>query len=417
MNSKLNILLSSLIISILSVGQAQDSAPIRIGKFGLDTITLYPEQKTKVTIPTQNNFGASMNEQSFTTPAFIQYVLDSDKPLRILEIGPGEGFSLQELLLAQGEKDQSFTYSCVDLAPGTIQKIMSIFSKYRKKKCNALGKIHEGNAIDFMTGQHSAYDVILCNNVTHYLSPLEQLDFLTRCQLSLALGGTLFLSQCYITGGENWMMEGQNSRSQMALTSQFKENIQSGDIWPGYIIQADIAQSMIRYSLEAQGSQRVWYHPTLHSPKTLSDLVSLFGFKISSSQLFAEYTIASSTDFVMSTPRCGVIATKTDMLPDPRLIDYIQAAQDKILEIALLELDTLKSPISNSIFDNINTLLDKLTLRIQHPQIDSKSKEMLAREIPVFRKQAQTYKNGRNADMYLKGLQNVIQQIVNITQQ
>lgn len=282
-----------------------------------------------------NGFGVSY-DHSFVSPEFIERIFSSSSPLKVLEIGPGDGRVLKKLLSDPRNGDHSFVYHFVDPSALAQKSIESIKKKYNSNPNNIIAKAadrHKGDVRSFLDGKLDVYDLILCNNVLHYFTPVEQLKIMGLIQQSVKQGGEIFLSQSSIASGDIWGIGLSPDKMKVILLEQFSANQANNDLWPGFIIEG---MASVHISMNYEYTKRYspipmgWSYPTLHSPATFRDLLETYGFEVETCVNFTEIVDNNGEGtYKAVSVRVGAIAKKARPINKDRFDLYSQRAQKK----------------------------------------------------------------------------------------
>ncbi|MBX3458094.1 MAG: class I SAM-dependent methyltransferase [Candidatus Paracaedibacteraceae bacterium] len=348
--------------------------------FGLDCQLIESPVDSLDIQDTSNGYGVIVSA-GFTTSAFIDRVYSQENPSTVLEIGPGDERVLVQLCKDPRNRQQSFSYHFIDLNTDINNQFQIAFSTHSKNKKNTIGcasSRHKGQALSFLTGKTSVYDAILINNVTHYLSPLEQLDLFAKIHASLKTNGTLYISQCSIVSANIWTMMPSNSTVQEGLITQFQRSIEQGDLWPGYFIQEKYTKFILDATLLCKSSSSAggWEHPTFHSAATLSLLLETLGFTVMSCMDFAELSksmvnqLRETQEVAISSIRVGAIVQKKEQsrLSEDGLARYRKAAQCKMDGLRVLT-QSYKHDLNESV--QIASNAEQMMINILREQVRS----------------------------------------------
>lgn len=300
------------------------------------------------TTPAESGYGANYSH-GFVEPQFVDAIFSSIKPLKVLEIGPGEGRVLIKLLQDPRNKACSFTYHFAEISEEDSKKINYIYRELSKnsnnKVCSASREKYQGDARLFLRKTPQVYDLVLCSNVLHYFSPEDQLDVLENIHRVLAENGKAYLLQCSVYCINAWMPAYQDMRCFEEAHQEFLGNAKAGDLWPGYFCPSAISgkagDRIIHSALASKQSKGINLHPTLHSKNSFGNLLKVVGFNIIDIKHFTEMTKKISkkpgkiSSFTAPTTRIGAIVEKNNISPiDKSLLEeYRHQAQEKTKKV------------------------------------------------------------------------------------
>ncbi len=318
-----------------------------ISALGLDYNLLQSSIGSLNVKDTSNGYGV-IASSGFTTSAFIDQVYSQENPLTVLEIGPGDERVLIQLCEDSRNKDKSFTYHFIDLNMSLRKQFQQAFDMHSKNYKNKIGcatERHKGQVLSFLAGKSGTYDAILMNNVSHYLSPIEQLDLFAKIYASLKNGGILYMCQCSVISANIWSTMPSNPFAQDMFITSFNEAKEQGDLWPGYFVRGQVARLILDVTRLCKKNKSAgdWMHPTFHSASTLSLLLQRFGFEIISCMDFVDMPesmvkqLQGTNIASISSVRVGAIVRKTEQLHFSGDLDtYKIAAQSKVDEFEKL---------------------------------------------------------------------------------
>jgi len=145
-------------------GQASDK-----DWFGLNDLKICFQKNTELR-QTANQFGSIMNHGDIQ-PQFIEEVFKSNQD--ILEVGPGDGPALKQILTDDRNLETAVNYTVVEPSQQHLKIIDQTIKKHSKNTKNWFGKAKNGDIRQFIEGKENKYDLIFCSQVLHFLTPQE----------------------------------------------------------------------------------------------------------------------------------------------------------------------------------------------------------------------------------------------------
>lgn len=291
-------------------------------------------------------------------------VLKSDKP-HVLEIGSGEGYFAEELLLSASEQRKKIGFASVEFNEKSRVKLGEIFNHYKKHPFNhdcLLSQV--SNVTDYIQRKPEMkkefFSAIISFYTLHGLCPTDLINTFTAFHSFLKRNGTLWLTlqSCEVP----------NNRDE--LHQALEERYQKGDLFPGFNLRRDFAPQRLSYFLHqsldyplssGSGDRRDYNDPyqfahdfcpllpTLHDPKWTKELLEKCGFDVdkcgNTEDEYPAHPLALgevSRDGIQ-TKYLFVKAVKRDNKPNVEAIEsYLAAAKAKELEIFNLYQEAIK---------------------------------------------------------------------------